>query len=173
MALPPLRTSRLLMRRARWMKGHLVALPLLLSGCVTRTAIITWAVPYPGPDDRRRHGHVESISETVWREEGNPAAGALAGAVIGGLLGSMVGGSSHYDRRGNSCWHPSGAGAAVGAASGAVLGAAASKGSAEDRSYDVYVRFDDGGYQTFQFHGLAPFQVGEAVSLRALGLERM
>jgi outer membrane lipoprotein SlyB len=146
-------------------------LPLALTACVTTTTTTrTWSEPYAG--DWARYGRVESIRETVRRHEGNPAAGAAAGAVLGGLLGSVIGGHGHHDRWGNVHHHGSAAGAVVGAVGGAMIGAAASQGSSEERFYDVFVRFDDGGTEAFLFHAPLPFQVGDPVSLTAQGLAR-
>jgi outer membrane lipoprotein SlyB len=148
---------------------HLALLPtLLMSACVTASSTTrTWGDPGGG---WARTGRVESIRETIYRQEGNPAAGAVAGAVIGGLLGSTVGGHVHYDRWGNGYHHGSAAGALVGAVGGAMVGAAASQGSAEDRTYEVFVRFEDGGAETFVYRGYPPFQAGEIVTLTPQGL---
>ncbi len=150
--------------------ASLVLLPaLLLPACVTTTTrTTTWGEPYGG--DWARSGRVESIRETVWRQEGNPAAGAVAGAVVGGILGSAIGGRTHYDRWGNSYYQGSAAGAVVGAVGGAMVGAAASQGSSEERTYEVTVRFDDGGSETYVFRGAPPFGVGDTVSLTPQGL---
>lgn len=143
---------------------------LLTPACVmTTTETRTWS----DPNDQQayeRHGRVESIRETVQRQQGNPAAGAVAGAIIGGLIGSTLGGHTSYDRWGNAHYVGDGAGAMVGAVGGAAVGAAASSGSAEGRWYEVNVRFDDGGYETFTFRGGSPFRPGDAVILGARGL---
>ncbi len=155
--------------------AHFTALALvpalLLSACVSTTSTTrTWGDP--NGSAWARYGRVESIRETVRRQEGNPAGGAIAGALIGGILGSAIGGHTHYDRWGNAYNSGSGAGAVVGAVGGAMVGAAASQGSSEERSYEVLVRFEDGGYETFVFGGALPFQVGDAVSLTPQGLAR-
>jgi outer membrane lipoprotein SlyB len=53
-----------------------------------------------------------------------------------------------------------------------MVGAVASQGSSEDRTYEVSVRFDDGGHETFVYSGYAPFRVGEPVQLTSSGLMR-
>lgn len=156
--------------RTRHLRAIALLSPLLLAGCVTTTTSSTWSEGFPA--DGARYGHVESIRETVRRQEGNPAAGAAAGAVIGGLLGSALGGRTYYDRWGNGYHHGSAAGAVVGAVGGAMVGAAASQGSSEERFYDVYVRFDDGGYEIFPLRDPLPFRVGDPVVLTSRGLER-
>jgi outer membrane lipoprotein SlyB len=149
----------------------LAASALLLGGCVTTTTrSTTWSDPYGG--SWARYGRVESIRETVRSQQGNPAGGAVAGAIIGGLLGSTIGGHSHVDRWGRVHHHASGLGAAVGAVGGAMVGAAASQGQAEDRSYEVFVRFDDGALETFVYQNVLPFRVGDPVALTAQGLGR-
>jgi outer membrane lipoprotein SlyB len=145
---------------------------LLLSACATTTTTTRmWDDPAGG--DWARLGHVESIHETVRRQEGNPAAGAVAGAFLGGLFGSAVGGHTSYDRWGNAYRHGSGAGAVVGAIGGAVVGAAASQGGAEERTYEVFVRFDDGVFETFVYGQDLPFRPGDGVVQTPQGLARM
>jgi outer membrane lipoprotein SlyB len=150
----------------------LLLLPALLAtGCyaTSTTSRTTWGPSYG--ERWYREGRVESVRETVRRLQGDPGKGAVAGAIIGGILGSAVGGHTHYDRRGRAHHHGSGAGAVAGAIGGAVVGAAASQGSAEERVYDVFVRFDDGGYETFSYRDHLPFGVGDPVRLTSRGLE--
>jgi outer membrane lipoprotein SlyB len=153
--------------------ASLALLPaVLLSACVTTTTrSTTWGAPHGGEWARR--GQVEQIRETVTRQQGDPAAGAVAGAILGSLIGSSVGGHTHVNRYGRVVHHGSGAGALVGAIGGAMVGAAASQGSAEQRTYEVLVRFEDGGAETFVYQGALPFQVGDPVQLTAQGLARL
>jgi outer membrane lipoprotein SlyB len=136
-----------------------LALPaLLLSACVTTTTSSrTWGEPYG--DGWARYGHVESIRETVQRQHGDPGGGAVAGAIIGGLLGNAMSGGH-------------GGATVAGAIGGAMVGSAASQGGAEQRLYEVLVRFDDGALETFVYQNVLPFRVGEPVALTANGLER-
>jgi hypothetical protein len=53
-----------------------------------------------------------------------------------------------------------------------MVGAAASQGSAESRTYQVLVRFDDGTYGMFVYAGYSPFRPGDAVVLTPQGLAR-
>jgi outer membrane lipoprotein SlyB len=155
----------------RTLTALLMAPALLLGGCVaTTTRTTTWSDPYGG--SWARYGQVESIRETVRSQQGDPATGAVAGAIIGGLLGSTFGGHSHVDRWGRVHHHASGLGAVAGAVGGAMVGAAASQGQAEDRTYEVFVRFDDGALETFVYQNVLPFRVGEPVALTAQGLGR-
>jgi outer membrane lipoprotein SlyB len=133
---------------------HLVIVLLVLVPACMATSTTTWADP-SAPGYRYRGGRVDSVQEIVQRTEGNPAGGALAGAVIGALL---FGGR--------------GPGALFGAAGGAAVGANASKGTSENRTYQVVVHFDDGTYGTFAYGGYAPFRPGERVVLTAQGLAR-
>jgi outer membrane lipoprotein SlyB len=129
---------------------------LLLPACVTSTTTsTTWGEPgYAGVRD----GRVEWVRETVERQQGDPAGGALLGAVIGAGVGRAVVGR--------------GGGTLFGAAAGAVIGANASQGHAERRFYELAVRFDDGGAQIFVFEGYPPFQPGEPVRQTQGGLVR-
>jgi len=141
---------------------------VVLSACVTtRTTTTTWNDPNGG-GEWSRPGHVESVRETVQRDEGTPAGGAVAGALIGGLLGSAFGGHSYYGH-----YHASAAGAVAGAVGGAMVGAAASQGSAERRWYEIFVRFDDGGLERYVYEGYLPFQVGQPVVAGPGGLAPM
>jgi outer membrane lipoprotein SlyB len=143
---------------------------LLATGCVT-TATTTRTWTDPGAE-WARYGRVESVTEVVQRTQGNPAGGAVAGAIIGGLLGSAVTGHTDYDRHGRAYHHGDAGGAVVGAIGGAVVGAAASQGSSESRTYEVNVRFEDGGVERFVYAGAPPFGSGEPVVQTPRGLQR-
>lgn len=149
----------------------LLALPsLALSGCVHGyTTTQTWGDPQAAPQQPAwvRYGRVESIRETVYHQQGDPAGGAVAGAIIGGLIGSTIGG--HHGYYG---YHHSGPGALLGAVGGAMVGAAASQGQAESRTYQVFVRFEDGGLEPFVFRNALPYQVGDEVAFSPQGLTR-
>ena len=105
------------------------------------------------PLQRARYGHVELIRETVRTQQGDPGAGAVAGAIIGGLL---FGGHSPVQTM-------------VGVAGGAMVGAAASSGGAEDRFYEIFVRFDDGALERYVYQNVLPFRVNDPVVLTAQG----
>jgi outer membrane lipoprotein SlyB len=133
----------------------LVAVLLMLSvSCTTTsTTSTTWTAPRAGAT-QVLPGRVESVREVVQRVQGNPAGGAVAGALIGGLL---------FGR---------GPARVVGAAGGAAVGAAASQGGSEARTFQVFVRFDDGSYGEFTYRDFSPFQPGEPVLLTPQGLAR-
>jgi outer membrane lipoprotein SlyB len=134
----------------------LIVLPaLLLGGCVhTAYQTTTWGDGYA--PNWARYGRVESVRETVRTTQGDPGAGAVAGAIIGGLL---FGGG-----------HP--VQTMVGVAGGAMVGAAASQGVAEDRLYEVFVRFDDGALERYVYQNVLPFRPQDPVVLTAQGLSR-
>ena len=136
----------------------LLAVPaLLLGGCATTTYETRTFGEAPYGEGWARHGHVESIRENVRTTQGNPAAGAFAGAVIGGLL---LGGQSPVQTL-------------AGMVGGAAVGAAASQAqNAEDRYFEVYVRFDDGGLEAYEYENVLPFRVSDRVVLTAQGLSR-
>jgi len=157
--------------KTRTLIALLVVPALLLGGCVTTTTrTTTWGDAYSG--NWARYGRVESIRETVQSQQGDPAAGAVAGAIIGGLIGSTFGAHTYVDRWGRAHTHGSGAGTLVGAVGGAMVGAAASQGQGEDRTYEVFVRFDDGALESFVYRNVLPFRVGDPVALTAQGLGR-
>jgi outer membrane lipoprotein SlyB len=135
----------------------LILLPIVSVACVTaRTTTTTWGDPnHPAPP---RYGQVAWIRETVHQQQGNPAGGAAVGAVVGGLLGhAFIGHSS---------------GTLVGAVGGAAVGASASQGAAENSTYEVAVRFNDGEQRVFLFRNYCPFVVGDAVNWTPAGLQR-
>lgn len=124
-------------------------------GCATTsTTATTWSAPPEAQPEWARPGRVEWIREVVHREEGDP----IGGAVVGGLVGALIGGH--------------GSAAVAGAIGGAAVGAAVSQGSAESRTYEVMVMFQDGGYQVFVYNGYTPFRPGEPVVLTPRGLDR-
>ena len=129
---------------------------VLLSGCVATTyRSQTWSSD-PYGQAWARYGHVESIRETVRTQQGDPGAGAVAGALIGGLLfGGHNPGSTIF-----------------GMGAGAMVGAAASSGAAEDRFYEVFVRFDDGALERYVYQNVLPFRAGDPVVLTSQGLSR-
>jgi len=131
-------------------------LPLTLSAACATTTTTTTRWTDPAAAGYGRAGRVESVQEIVQRTEGNPGAGAVAGGLIGGLL---FGGGR-------------GPAAVAGAVGGAAIGAAASQGSTEQRTYQIVVRFDDGGVGEFVYGGFAPFRPGERVAVAPDGLIR-
>ncbi|HVT99559.1 MAG TPA: hypothetical protein VHE33_18820 [Acidobacteriaceae bacterium] len=133
----------------------LISLVTLAPACATTTTTrTTWTDPAAA--GYGRSGSVASVQEIVQRTEGNPGAGAVAGALVGGL---MFGGGR-------------GPAAVAGAAGGAAVGAAASQGTTEQRTYEIVVRFDDGGYGEFVYAGYSPFRPGERVAVTPDGLTR-
>jgi len=130
-----------------------VLLLAMMPACATTsTTSSEWGQPRGRPE-WVRYGIVTNIRQVIQRREGNPAGGAVAGAIIGGILGGGRG-----------------PGALFGAAGGAAVGAAASSGSSERVSYEVWVRFQDGGYQAFVYAGPPPFRPGDPVALTPHGL---
>ncbi|MBK7506575.1 MAG: hypothetical protein IPI52_16470 [Bacteroidetes bacterium] len=140
----------------------LLAPALLATGCVhSYSRSRTWGEDgYAQPQQWERVGRVSTVRETVYAQQGDPGGGAVAGAIIGGLLGHAITGGR-------------GGGAVVGALGGAAVGANASQGSGSQTVYEVTVRFDDGGVQTYAFRGYLPFRPGDDVRLTPQGLSRL
>jgi outer membrane lipoprotein SlyB len=134
----------------------IVLLAALLPACATTSAEQS---NEPAPSGNwALYGHVESVRQTVHRDQGDPAAGAAAGAIIGGVLGTALGGR--------------GFGTFVGAAEGASIGAQTSQGSYVGRTFEVFVRFDDGSLRRFVYENQLPFRSGDYVVWTAQGLSR-
>lgn len=142
----------------------LLLLPALLGTCCIHTYARSrsWGEDQYGAPQQawERTGRVTNVRETVYEQHGDPAGGAVAGAIVGGLLGHAISGGR-------------GGGAVVGAIGGAAVGANASQGSARQTVYEVTIRFDDGGVQTYAFRGYLPFRPGDDVRLTPQGLSRM
>jgi outer membrane lipoprotein SlyB len=140
----------------------ILAPALALTGCVHSYArTTTWGEDgYAAQNQWERTGRVTRVRETAYEQHGDPAGGAVAGAIVGGILGSALTGGR-------------GGGALMGAIGGAAVGANASQGQARETVYEVTVRFDDGGVQTYAFRGYLPFRPGEEVRLTPQGLSRM
>ena len=130
-----------------------VLLVAVMPACATEDAAYSDWGQAEGPPEWVRYGTVTNVREVIQRREGDPAGGALAGAIIGGILGGGRG-----------------PGALFGAMGGAAVGAAASSGSSERISYEVWVRFQDGGYQAFVYAAYPPFRPGDPVALTPHGL---
>lgn len=141
----------------------LLLLPALLgTGCIhTYQRSRSWGEGgYESPQAWERTGRVTNVRETVYGQQGDPGAGAVAGAIVGGLLGHAITGGR-------------GGGAIVGAIGGAAVGANASQGASQQTVYEVTIRFDDGGVQTYAFRGYLPFRPGDDVRLTSQGLSRL
>ena len=129
------------------------ALLFAAAACTSCTHTTTTSTTWVAEGNWTRPGTVESVREIVQRTEGQPVAGAFAGALIGGFL-----------------FHGDGPATLFGAAAGAAVGAAASQGSAETRTFQLLVRFDDGERGMFVFRDYSPFPPGARVVLSQQGL---
>ena len=124
---------------------------VLAAGCYTTSTTATTFTESSIPTTNApRTGSVESVREVVQRVQGRPVGGAVAGGLIGGAI-----------------FH-SGAGALF----GALTGAAVSSGGSETRTYEVWVRFDDGDSGKFVYRDYAPWRPGDRVVLTRNGLYR-
>jgi outer membrane lipoprotein SlyB len=112
--------------------------------------------PYPMPSQSysTSYGVVDSIRVTQGDSNGNGmGAGAVVGGVVGGLLGHQVGGG-----RGKT------AATVAGTIGGAMVGNQMQRNAASVRDmYQIGVRLDNGGYQTFTQDSMAGLQVGSRV----------
>lgn len=99
-------------------------------------------------------GIVDSIQPMQVRNEGS-GGGALAGGVVGGVLGNQVG---------------KGGGRAVATAAGLIGGALLGNqiernSSPPQQYYQVNIRLDNGGFQSFNLQNPNGLQVGERVRI--------
>ena len=98
------------------------------------------------------YGYVDRI-EVVPRGASRNVAGTIIGGVVGGLIGSQVGSGS-----GRTAATIAGAGA--GAVAGNVI---EGRRRADNESFRVSVRLDNGSYQTFMQEDLNDLQTGDRV----------
>jgi outer membrane lipoprotein SlyB len=142
------------------MKANLSIVPFLLlaaltPACATTTTAST-TLGDPAQGNWVLYGRVENVRQTIHQEHGDPAGGAVAGAVVGGVLGTVLGGR--------------GFGTFFGAAEGAMIGAETSRGDSMGRTFEVFVRFEDGSLRTFVYQEHLPFRPGDYVVWTAQGL---
>lgn len=116
--------------------------------------------PYPAPVGQQggyaSYGVVDSIQVVNSQGgSGGIGAGAIVGGVVGGLLGNQVGG---------------GTGRGLATAAGVVGGALAGN-QVEQRShqggtaYQIGVRLDNGGYQTYTQESIGDLNIGNRVRI--------
>ncbi len=135
--------------------NHKLTLLLLVVALIPACA--TTAVEAQQQGNWVMYGQVESIRAMDHYTQGDPGSGAVAGAVIGGVLGTALGGR--------------GLGTFLGATEGAIIGAHSSQGGGyAGRTFEVFVRFDDGSVRRFVFENQLPFRQGEYVVWTPQGL---
>ena len=143
------------------MKANTALISLLLLATLTPACAMTTPEEYAQPAPQGNwvlYGRVENFRETLHHQQGDPAGGAVAGAVIGGVLGTALGGR--------------GFGTFLGATEGAMIGANASQGGYVGRTFEVFVRFEDGSLRTFVYQDQLPFRPGDYVVWTPQGLAR-
>lgn len=141
------------MQQSSAMLVRTLMLVSVAAACMSCMRTTTTSTTWVAEGNWTRPGTVESVREIVQRVEGQPIAGAVAGALIGGFL-----------------FRGDGPATLFGAVTGAAIGAAASQGSAEARTFQLLVRFDDGGRGMFVFRDYSPFAPGTRVVLSPQGL---
>lgn len=98
-------------------------------------------------------GQIASVSEIVTKGDGT-GLGAVGGAVVGGVLGNQVGGGRGKDLA-----------TVAGAVGGAVAGNEIEKRAKSEKRYEIVVRLDDGGSQTFMEPNLPSWRPGDRVKI--------
>lgn len=128
-------------------------------GVIQRIMARKAAAPVPAPASTtattasacRECGVVESVRE-IDKPGHASGVGAVAGGVLGGLLGRQIGGDRHKT-----------AGTVVGAVGGAVAGHQIEKYAKSGKTWEIAVRFDEGGSRTFRQDSQPSLQPGEKV----------
>jgi len=107
----------------------------------------------PPPPVCRECGVVQSVRAVGHQGQGS-GVGAVAGGVVGGALGNQIGRG-----RGRN------AATVVGVLGGAVAGHEIEKSQRSYTTYEISVRFDDGGYRTFAQDAPPPWRQGDRVRM--------
>jgi outer membrane lipoprotein SlyB len=114
--------------------------------------------PYPAPAGQQgayaSYGVVDSIQVVNTQSgPGGIGAGTVVGGLVGGLLGNQVGGGTGR-----------GLATAAGAIGGAVVGNQVEKRSQQGgTAYQIGVRLDNGGYQTYTQESIGDLNIGNRV----------
>jgi outer membrane lipoprotein SlyB len=126
----------------------------ILAGCASSSPPLGSTAPATAYSTG--YGTVDSI-QVVQTSSGNGSTlGTVAGGVVGGALGNQVG-----EGRGRT------AATVAGAIGGAMVGNQMGKNAAGtgNQVYQIGVRLDNGGYQTYQQEAVGDLQVGSRVRI--------
>jgi outer membrane lipoprotein SlyB len=143
------------MRSTKLLTASLVALSLMLGGCVSNLSGDSYSRDEARKVQTVRLGTIEML-RPVKIEGTKTPIGAGAGAVVGGIGGSAIGGG-----RGSAV------AAVVGAVAGGLLGAMTEEGLTRTQGVEITVREDDGTLRAYvqQVQENEIFRVGERVRI--------
>jgi outer membrane lipoprotein SlyB len=143
---------------------------VVLAGCASpaqRQPVVYQPYPsapqtYPGPATypAQSHSYAYGVVDSIQVRQGASSSagigvGAVAGGVVGGVLGNQVGGG-----RGKKL------ATVAGVVGGAMVGHEIEQRNAQTRDvYQVGVRLNNGGYQTFTQDSVADLRVGTRVRI--------
>ena len=154
-----------------------VALSLALAGCETPGGGNGPSQTYPSPSQSypsssypaqyqsTQVGYVERIELIKSADAGasNNIAGTVIGGIVGGLIGSQIGGGSGQT-----------AATIVGAAGGAIAGnTIQGRRRADNESFRVTVRLENGSYQTVTQADIRDLRTGDRVRLEGNQIRRI
>ena len=137
----------------------LFAASTLIAGCAA-PGYPQASSPYPGPVGQQgayaSYGVVDSIQ--VVNTQGGPGGigvGTVVGGLVGGLLGNQVGGGTGR-----------GLATAAGVVGGAVVGNQVDQRQHQGgTAYQIGVRLDNGGYQTYTQESIGDLNIGNRVRI--------
>jgi outer membrane lipoprotein SlyB len=143
------------MRTTKLLTASLVALSLMLGGCVSNLSGDSYSRDEARKVQTVRLGTIEML-RPVKIEGTKTPIGAGAGAVVGGIGGSAIGGG-----RGSAV------AAVIGAVAGGLLGAMTEEGLTRTQGVEITVREDDGTLRAYvqQVQENEIFRVGERVRI--------
>lgn len=147
------------MKTSRIVITALLAASTFVAGCAA-PGYPQASSPYPGSVGQQgaysSYGVVDSIQVVNTQNgPGGIGAGAVVGGLVGGLLGNQVGGGTGR-----------GLATAAGVVGGAVVGNQVQQRNRQaGTAYQIGVRLDNGGYQTYTEESIGDLNIGNRVRI--------
>src|SRR5262245_24215395 len=145
------------MRQLKWALAVPLALSLGVAGCASDRPNYSsnpqqpyYGGSYPQSSAQAQTGYVDRI-EVVNRNSSSNIAGTVIGGIVGGLIGTQIGSGSGRT-----------AATIAGAAGGAIAGnAIEGRRRADNETFRVGVRLDNGAYQTVTQENISDLRTGD------------
>ena len=144
------------MKTNRVIVASVLAVSTFIAGCAA-PGYPQASSPYPAPMGQQgnyaSYGVVDSIQVVNGGSPGGLGVGTVIGGVVGGLLGNQVGGGTGR-----------GIATAAGVVGGAVVGNQVEQRNRQGgTAYQIGVRLDNGGYQTYTQDSAGDLNIGNRV----------
>ena len=147
------------MKTNRIVIASLLAASTFIAGCAA-PGYPQASTPYPAPQGQQQghyasYGVVDSIQVVNGGSPGGLGVGTVIGGVVGGILGNQVGGGTGR-----------GIATAAGVVGGAVVGNQVEQRNRQGgTAYQIGVRLDNGGYQTYTQESVGDLNIGNRVRI--------